>query len=124
VLLVAAGDLVLPAQLRAMLIPLVTIPVSLVGAFTLMLVLGFSINTLTLLALVLAIGLVVDDAIVVLENIYRHIEEGMKPFAAAFKGAARDRLRGGGDDHHAGRGVRAGGLHAPGAPASSSPSSR
>jgi multidrug efflux pump len=62
---------------RATLIPLVTIPVSLIGAFALMLVLGFTINTLTLLALVLAIGLVVDDAIVVLENIYRHIEEGM-----------------------------------------------
>ena len=62
--------------LRATLIPLVTIPVSLIGAFALMYVLGFSINTLTLLALVLAIGLVVDDAIVVLENIYRHIEDG------------------------------------------------
>ncbi len=72
---------------RAMLVPLVTIPVSLVGAFALMLLFGFSINTLTLLALVLAIGLVVDDAIVVLENIYRHIEEGMEPVAAAFRGA-------------------------------------
>lgn len=72
---------------RAMLVPLVTIPVSLVGAFTLMLVFGFSINTLTLLALVLAIGLVVDDAIVVLENIYRHVEEGMQPVQAAFRGA-------------------------------------
>lgn len=72
---------------RATLIPLVTIPVSLIGAFTLMLVLGFTINTLTLLALVLAIGLVVDDAIVVLENIYRHIEEGMPRRQAAFQGA-------------------------------------
>lgn len=72
---------------RAALIPLVTIPVSLIGAFALMLLAGFSINTLTLLALVLAIGLVVDDAIVVLENIYRHIEEGMKPIEAAFRGA-------------------------------------
>ena len=72
---------------RAMLVPLVTIPVSLVGAFTLMFAFGFSINTLTLLALVLAIGLVVDDAIVVLENIYRHIEEGMEPVQAAFRGA-------------------------------------
>jgi multidrug efflux pump len=71
---------------RASLIPLVTIPVSLIGTFTLMLVAGFSINTLTLLALVLAIGLVVDDAIVVLENIFRHIEEGMKPVEAAFQG--------------------------------------
>ena len=71
---------------RATLIPLVTIPVSLIGAFALMDVLGFSINTLTLLAMVLAIGLVVDDAIVVLENIHRHIENGMKPFRAAVVG--------------------------------------
>ena len=71
---------------RATLIPLVTIPVALVGAFALMDVLGFSINTLTLLAIVLAIGLVVDDAIVVLENIHRHIEDGMKPFHAAVLG--------------------------------------
>ncbi|WP_281684462.1 efflux RND transporter permease subunit, partial [Thalassobaculum salexigens] len=62
---------------RATLIPLVTIPVSLIGAFTLMSILGFSINTLTLLAMVLAIGLVVDDAIVVLENIHRHVENGL-----------------------------------------------
>ena len=74
-------------SVRAAIIPLVTIPVSLIGAFALMLVAGFSVNTLTLLALVLAIGLVVDDAIVVLENIYRHIEEGMKPVQAAFQGA-------------------------------------
>ena len=73
---------------RATLIPLVTIPVSLIGAFALMAALGFSINTLTLLALVLAIGLVVDDAIVMLENIYRYIEQGMSPRAAAFKGSS------------------------------------
>ena len=72
---------------RATLIPLVTIPVSLVGAFGIMFALGFSINTLTLLALVLAIGLVVDDAIVVLENIFRHIEEGMPRLQAAQQGA-------------------------------------
>jgi multidrug efflux pump len=71
---------------RATLIPLITIPVSLIGAFAIMNLFGFSINTLTLLALVLAIGLVVDDAIVVLENIYRHIEDGMEPVQAAFKG--------------------------------------
>ncbi|MDD2883704.1 MAG: efflux RND transporter permease subunit [Dechloromonas sp.] len=74
-------------NVRATLIPLVTIPVSLVGAFAIMFVLGFSINTLTLLALVLAIGLVVDDAIVVLENIFRHIEAGMSRRAAALQGA-------------------------------------
>jgi len=72
---------------RATLIPLITIPVSLVGAFALMFALDFSINTLTLLAMVLAIGLVVDDAIVVLENIFRHIEEGMTPFRAALQGS-------------------------------------
>lgn len=73
--------------LRASIIPLITIPVSLIGTFALMALFGFSINTLTLLALVLAIGLVVDDAIVVLENIHRHIEKGLKPFDAAIKGA-------------------------------------
>jgi multidrug efflux pump len=71
---------------RATLIPLVTIPVSLIGAFALMHILGFSINTLTLLAMVLAIGLVVDDAIVVLENIHRHVEEGLEPVRAAVAG--------------------------------------
>ena len=74
-------------SLRATLIPLVTIPVALVGAFALMYAFGFSINTLTLLAMVLAIGLVVDDAIVMLENIHRHVEEGMAPFQAALIGA-------------------------------------
>lgn len=72
---------------RAVLIPLVTIPVSLIGAFSIMLLFGFTINTLSLLAMVLAIGLVVDDAIVMLENIYRHIENGMQPFEAALKGS-------------------------------------
>jgi multidrug efflux pump len=74
-------------SVRATLIPLVTIPVSLIGACALMYVFGFSINTLTLLALVLAIGLVVDDAIVMLENIYRHVEEGMTPVKAALLGS-------------------------------------
>jgi multidrug efflux pump len=72
---------------RASIIPLVTIPVSLLGTFAIMLLAGFTINLLTLLALVLAVGLVVDDAIVMLENIYRHIEEGVPPFQAAVKGA-------------------------------------
>ena len=73
-------------SLRAAIIPIVTIPISLIATFTLMYIFGFSVNTLTLLAMVLAIGLVVDDAIVVLENIYRHIEDGMKPIEAAIKG--------------------------------------
>ncbi len=72
---------------RSTLIPLVTIPVSLIGAFGLMYAFGFSVNTLTLLAMVLAIGLVVDDAIVVLENIYRHVEAGVPPLQAAFRGS-------------------------------------
>lgn len=73
--------------LRASFIPVVTIPVSLIGTFGLMFALGFSINTLTLLSMVLAIGLVVDDAIVVLENIYRHIEDGLSPIEGAIKGS-------------------------------------
>lgn len=74
-------------NVRATLIPFVTIPVSLIGAFIFLYAFNFSINVLTLLGLVLAIGLVVDDAIVMLENIHRHIEEGMKPFQAAVAGA-------------------------------------
>ncbi len=75
-------------SLRAMLIPAVTVPISLVGTFIVVWILGFSINLLTLLALVLAIGLVVDDAIVMLENIVRRIqEEGETPLVAAFRGA-------------------------------------
>jgi multidrug efflux pump len=72
---------------RATLVPIITIPLSLIGVLFLLQILGYSINLLTLLALVLAIGLVVDDAIVVLENISRHIEKGLKPMEAALKGA-------------------------------------
>ena len=86
VVLVALVVFVFLRTLRASFIPLVTIPVSLIGSFALIALAGFTINTLTLLALVLAIGLVVDDAIVVLENIFRHIEEGLSPFQAALKG--------------------------------------
>tara|TARA_B110000305_G_C19036371_1_gene446101 strand:- start:93 stop:638 length:546 start_codon:yes stop_codon:yes gene_type:complete len=71
---------------RATLIPAVTVPVSLISAFIVLNALGFSINLLTLLALILAIGLVVDDAIVVLENVYHRIENGEDPLAAAFLG--------------------------------------
>ncbi|OYR19172.1 efflux RND transporter permease subunit [Brucella thiophenivorans] len=71
---------------RSVLIPIVTIPISLIGVCFFLYILGFSINLLSLLAMVLAIGLVVDDAIVVLENIHRHIEEGLRPMDAAFKG--------------------------------------
>ncbi|MFD2934245.1 efflux RND transporter permease subunit [Spirosoma flavum] len=73
---------------RSTIIPVVAIPVSIVSAFFIMYVAGYSINILTLLALVLAIGLVVDDAIVVLENIYAKVEEGMSPLQAAIKGSS------------------------------------
>ena len=74
---------------RSVLIPVVTIPLSLIGVCSLMLALGFSINLLTLLAMVLAIGLVVDDAIVVVENIHRHIEEGKTPCRPRWRARAR-----------------------------------
>lgn len=72
---------------RSVLIPAIAIPLSLVGGFFIMLVLGYSVNLLTLLALVLAIGLVVDDAIIVVENVDRHLKDGMKPLDAALLGA-------------------------------------
>lgn len=72
---------------RSVLIPIIAIPLSLIGTFTMMLMFGFSINLLTLLALVLAIGLVVDDAIIVVENVNRHLEDGMKPVPAAIQAA-------------------------------------
>ena len=92
-------------DLRATLIPIVTIPLSLVGVMGFMLLLGYSINLLTLLAFVLAIGLVVDDAIVVVENIYRHIEEGHTPKDAALLGAREIAAAGRRHDHHAGGGL-------------------
>jgi multidrug efflux pump len=73
--------------LRSVLIPVITIPLSMIGVLFFMQMMGYSINLLTLLAMVLAIGLVVDDAIVVVENIHRHIEEGKTPFNAALEGA-------------------------------------
>src|SRR6202030_2121998 len=75
------------ASFRSVIIPVVTIPLSLIGVCSLMLMAGFSFNLLTLLAMVLAIGLVVDDAIVVVENIHRHLEEGKPPVQAAMQGA-------------------------------------
>ncbi|MDP8034524.1 efflux RND transporter permease subunit [Pasteurella atlantica] len=73
-------------SLRAMIVPIITIPISLIGVLFVLQIMGFSINLLTLLALILAIGLVVDDAIVVLENVERHIKEGKTPFDAAIIG--------------------------------------
>lgn len=74
-------------SMRSVIIPAVTVPLSLIGGCLLMLLMGFSINLLTLLAMVLAIGMVVDDAIIVLENVHRHIEEGLSPYDASIKGA-------------------------------------
>lgn len=85
-ILVALVILFFLRSIRATLIPLVTIPISLIGAMAMMYLFGFTLNTLTLLAFVIAIGLVVDDAIVVLENTYRHLEEGLSAMQAAIKG--------------------------------------
>ncbi len=87
VVIVVAVIFLFLGSLRSVVIPIVTIPLSLVGAGTIMAALGFSLNLLTLLAMVLAIGLVVDDAIVVVENVYRHIEQGRTPAQAALIGA-------------------------------------
>jgi multidrug efflux pump len=87
VLIVTVVVFVFLGSPRSVLIPVIAIPLSLIGTFTMMLILGFSINLLTLLALVLAIGLVVDDAIIVVENVNRHLEEGMKPIPAAMQAA-------------------------------------
>ena len=86
VLIVVLVILLFLGSFRSVLMPIVTIPLSLVGVCFFLWAMGYSINLLSLLAMVLAIGLVVDDAIIVVENIHRHVEEGMKPMAAAIKG--------------------------------------
>jgi multidrug efflux pump len=85
VVLVVFGFL---GSIRSTAIPIITIPLCLGATFGVIYFLGYTINTMTLLAIVLAIGLVVDDAIVMLENVYRHIEEGLAPIAAAIKGSS------------------------------------
>lgn len=87
IILVALVVFAFLGSMRAAIIPVATIPVCVIGVFGMMLLFGFTINVMTLLAIILAIGLVVDDAIVVLENIHRHIEQGLQPMAAAFKGS-------------------------------------
>ncbi|HEK1816168.1 MexW/MexI family multidrug efflux RND transporter permease subunit [Proteus mirabilis] len=87
ILIVIAVIYLCLGSLRSVIIPVLAIPLSMLGAAGLMLAFGFSINLLTLLAMVLAIGLVVDDAIVVVENVHRHIEEGLSPVQAALVGA-------------------------------------
>ncbi|HET7715451.1 MAG TPA: efflux RND transporter permease subunit [Bauldia sp.] len=86
VVIVVLVILVFLGSFRSVMMPVVTIPLSLIGVCFFLFVMGYSINLLSLLAMVLAIGLVVDDAIVVVENIHRHIEEGMTPMQAAFRG--------------------------------------
>ncbi len=88
IILVVLVMLAFLGSFRTTIIPIITIPLCLVASFGLIYLMGYTINTMTLLAMVLAIGLVVDDAIVMLENVYRHIEEGMKPLDAAMKGSA------------------------------------
>ena len=97
---------------RSVMMPIVTIPLSLVGVCFVLFALGYSINLLTLLAMVLAIGLVVDDAIVVVENIHRHIEEGLKPDGRRHRAACGDLRPDRRHDDDAGRRVRADRLHA------------
>ena len=87
----------------ATVIPAVTVPLALLGACALMWVFGYTLDNLSLMALTIAVGFVVDDAIVMLENITRYIEEGEKPLAAAFKGATRNRVHDRVDQHFAGR---------------------
>lgn len=86
-LIVAVVIFLFMGSLRSVLIPIISMPLSLIGALVVMLAMGFTINLLTLLAIVLAVGIVVDDAIVVVENIERHIREGKTPFDAAILGA-------------------------------------
>jgi multidrug efflux pump len=87
VLIVSAVVFIFLGSLRSVIIPLIAIPLSIVGTFTVMRALGYSINLLTLLAIVLAIGLVVDDAIIVVENVSRHLENGMSRMDAALRAA-------------------------------------
>src|SRR3970040_1333704 len=82
-LIVIAVIFLFLGSVRAVIIPVVAIPISLIGAVFLMMAAGFTINLLTLLAIVLAVGLVVDDAIVMVENVERHLHEGKRPLEAA-----------------------------------------
>ena len=104
----AAGDsggVFLSAQRRTTFIPSVAVPVSLIGTFGVMYLLDYSIDNLSLMALTISTGFVVDDAIVVIENITRYLEQGMRPFEAALKGAAGNRLYGDDDQLFADRRV-------------------
>ena len=110
-ILVAIVVLVFLQSWRATVIPMCSIPVSLVGTLAVMKVFGFSLNNLSLFGLVLAIGIVVDDAIVVVENVERWLEEGHSPIEATTQGDGRGQRRGRGHRHRADGGVRADGAH-------------
>ena len=98
-------------NVRATLIPSAAIPLSIIGTFGVMYLLGFSVNNFSLMALILAVGFVVDDAIVVLENIVRHIEKGESPLEAAIERRTRDRVHHSLDDALAGGGVHSRAFH-------------
>jgi hypothetical protein len=101
-----AGDLPVPAQRRATLIPSVTVPLSLIGTFGVMYLLGYSLDNLSLMALTIAVGFVVDDAIVMLENIVPLHRGGHEPDGGGAEGRGRDRLH-----HHLDHGVADRGVH-------------
>ena len=105
VVLVVLVVFVFLRSVRATLIPTVAVPVSLIGTFAVMYLLDYSLDNLSLMALTIATGFVVDDAIVVMENITRHLEAGMDPFSAALRGRQGDRVHGILHQHVAHRGV-------------------
>ena len=95
---------------RATMIPMLTVPVAIVGTFALFPLLGFSINLTSMFGLVLAIGIVVDDSIVVVEAVQRHIDDGMAPRDATIRAMQEVSAPGGGDRLHFGGGVHSGGV--------------
>ena len=95
----------------ATLIPSMALPFSILGTFAVMYLLNYSLDNMSMMALILSIGFVVDDAIVMLENIVRHMENGETPFQAALQRLEGDRLHDRLDDHVAGRGVHSGSVH-------------
>ena len=105
IVLVVTVIFVFLRNVAATVIPSVTVPLALLGTAAVMYLVGFSLDNLSLMALTISVGFVVDDAIVMLENIYRHVEDGMAPMEAALKGARRDRLHDHLDLGLAGRGV-------------------
>ena len=107
VVIVVLVILIFLGSFRSVLVPIFTIPLSLIGVCFILYMMGYSINLLTLLAMVLSIGLVVDDAIVVVENIHRHLEEGLPPHAGGHRRHARDLHAGRRHDDHARRRLRA-----------------